>query len=36
MDEDKGYSLGTQEAYEEFVKKRKCPWDEWRPTKDIV
>lgn len=22
MDEDKGYSLGTREAYDEFVKKR--------------
>jgi hypothetical protein len=36
MDEDKGYELGTQEGYEEFVKKRNCPWDEWKPSKDIV
>lgn len=25
MDEDKDYSIGTQEAYDEFVKKRNYP-----------
>jgi hypothetical protein len=40
--DEKGYELATLEEAEEFAKKRdyeyteKCPWDEWKATKDIV
>jgi hypothetical protein len=39
---EKDYELATLEEAEEFDKKRnykyteKCPWDEWKATKDIV
>jgi len=33
---EKGYELATLEEAEEFAKKRNCPWDEWKPMKDIV
>ena len=36
MDEDKNYELSTHEKQQEFEKKRNCPWDEWKATKDIV
>ena len=36
MDQDKDYELSTHEKQAEFQKKRNCPWDEWKATKDIV
>lgn len=47
MDDDKDYKIGTQEEYEEFVRKRNeqwtkwqdqrnVQWDNWKPNKDIV
>ena len=39
---DKGYELSTHEKQAEFAKNRnyeyteRCPWDEWKATKDIV
>ncbi len=40
--DEKGYELATLEEAEEFDKKRnydyteRCPWDEWKASKDIV
>jgi hypothetical protein len=40
---DKGYTLSTHEKQQEFAKKRnytyeveKCPWDNWKASRDIV
>lgn len=41
--DEKDYELATLEEANEFAKKRnyeytvdKCPWDNWKATKDIV
>ena len=36
VDDSIGYELSTHEKHQEFEKKRNCPWDEWKSTKDIV
>jgi hypothetical protein len=41
---DKGYTLSTLERQQEFAKNRnyplseeeKCPWDNWKASRDIV
>lgn len=42
VDDTTEYELSTHEKQQEFAKNRnyeyteKCPWDEWKATKDIV
>ena len=36
VDDSIQYELSTHEKQAEFEKKRNCPWDEWKATKDIV
>ena len=33
---EKDYELSTHEEQQEWAKRRNDPWDEWKPTKDIV
>jgi hypothetical protein len=35
-DDTIGYELSTHEKQAEFARKRNCPWDEWKASKDIV